>query len=74
VEEGSLYRELESKQAALILWACTVGIFNTGERKGDYLKNYHQVDPGKFVTEAFDMIMRLISRNGVKQYEKENGN
>ena len=73
VEEGSLYGELEIERAALILWACTVGIFNTGEKKGDYLKNYHQVNPKKFVTESFDMIMRLISRNGVNQHEKESG-
>lgn len=71
VEEGSLHRGLENEKAALILWACTVGIFNTGEKKGDYLKNYHQVDPKKFVTESFDMIMRLISRNGVDRYETE---
>ncbi|SBV93128.1 Transcriptional regulator, TetR family [uncultured Eubacteriales bacterium] len=67
VEEGILYRELESEKAALILWACTVGIFNTGEKKGDYLKDYHHVDPRAFVTESFDMIMRMISRNGVNQ-------
>ncbi|MBV4418384.1 TetR/AcrR family transcriptional regulator [Clostridium tyrobutyricum] len=71
VEEGSLYKGLESEKAALILWACTVGVFNTGEKKRDYLKNYHQVDPEKFVTESFDMIMCLISKNGVSQHEKE---
>lgn len=71
VEEGSLRGGLESEKAALILWACTIGVFNTGEKKGDYLKNYHQVDPKEFVTESFDLIMRLISRNGGK-YETEN--
>lgn len=73
VEEGSLYRELEIEKAALILWACTVGIFNTGEKKGGYLKNYHQVDPKRFVTESFDMIMRLIRQNGVSRHETKNG-
>lgn len=73
VEEGSLYRELESEKTALVLWACTVGIFNTGEKKRDYLKNYHQIDSRKFVTESFDMLMRLISRNGGNRYEKESG-
>lgn len=73
VEEGSLQRGLEIEKAALILWACTVGIFNTGEKKKDYLKNYHHVDSKKFVTESFTMIMRLISRNGVNPYEKKDG-
>ncbi len=71
VAEGSLHRELESEKAALLLWACTVGVFNTGEKKGNYLKNYHRIDPGEFVTESFEIIMRLISRNGVNQHEKE---
>lgn len=74
VEEGSLYRKLGIEEAALILWACTVGIFHTGEKKGDYLKNYHQADPKKFVMESFERIMRLIGRNGVNQHEKENCN
>ncbi|MCI1955300.1 MAG: TetR/AcrR family transcriptional regulator [Oscillospiraceae bacterium] len=71
VEEGSLHRGLESEKAALTLWACTVGVFNTGEKKGDYLKNYHQVNPEEFITESFDMIMRLVSRNGGNLHEKE---
>lgn len=74
VEEGSLYRELEIEKAALVLWACTVGVFNTEEKKGAYLKNYHRVDPKKFVTESFDMIMRLISRSGGNQHETESSN
>lgn len=71
VEEGSLLKGLEIEKSALLLWACTVGIFNTGEKKGDYLRTYHRVDPKEFVTESFDRIMRLISRKGVDQYEAE---
>ena len=73
VAEGSLRKGLESEKAALILWACAIGVFNTGEKKGAYLKNYHQTDPREFVTEAFDRIMRLISRNGVSRHETESG-
>ena len=71
VAEGSLHSGLESEQAALLLWACTIGIFNTGEKKSDYLKNYHQTDANNFVTASFELIMRLISRNGVNEHEKE---
>lgn len=73
VKEGSLNRELEAEKAALVLWACTVGIFNTGQKKGAYLKNYHQVGPGEFVTESFAMIMRLIRRDEGSQHEKKDG-
>lgn len=73
VREGSLRSGLESETTALILWACTIGVFNTGEKKGDYLKNYHHIDPGEFVTKSFDTVMRLISRNGGGSYEEKNG-
>lgn len=61
VQEGSLHSGLDSEETALILWACTVGVFNTAEKKSDYLKNYHQTDARKFVADAFEMMMRLIS-------------
>ena len=70
VKEGSLHKELASEKAALILWACTVGIFNTGEKKGDYLKNYHRINPREFVTESFAMLMSLISRDGVSNQQE----
>ncbi|MFA9381710.1 MAG: TetR/AcrR family transcriptional regulator [Acetanaerobacterium sp.] len=73
VNEGTLHSGLDSEKAALILWACTIGVLNTGEKKGNYLKNYHRINPQEFVTESFNMIMHLISRNGVNKYEKEIG-
>lgn len=71
VEEGSLRRGLESEQAALTLWACAIGVFNTAEKKGDYLRTCHRVDPREFVTGFFEMIMGLITGNGGNRYEKE---
>ena len=68
--EGSLHSELDSEQAALFLWACTVGVYNTGKKKTDYLRNFHNIDSKTFVEESFNMIMRLISRNGVDHHEK----
>lgn len=63
-EEGSLKECLMSRKAALILWACTIGVFNTCERKSGYLKNYQQVAPNELVTCYFDMLMELMRRNG----------
>lgn len=72
VAEGSLRSGLDSEKAALTLWACTVGIFNTGEKKSDYLSNYHQTGSAEFVTESFKLVMRLLRRNGDDENEAEN--
>lgn len=62
VEEGSLKSEVSSETTALILWSCTIGIYNTVNIKGEYLKNYHNTDPNEFITESFKLFMQLISR------------
>mgnify|MGYP002353582991 CR=1 FL=1 len=71
VAEGTLQAGLDSEAAALTLWACTIGIFNTGEKKSDYLEKYHQIDSQSFVLESFHLMIRLIGRNGVFLDEKE---
>lgn len=71
--EGSLHDGLDSEQAALFLWACTVGVYNTGKKKADYLKDFHKIDSKEFVTESFYLIMRLISKDGVNHHERESG-
>lgn len=68
--EGTLRSGLDTEQTALILWACTIGIYNTGKKKSDYLKNYHGVDSNAFITESFQLMMKLIDRNGEKRDEK----
>lgn len=70
VAEGTLRSGLDTERTALILWACTIGVYNTGKKKGDYLKNYHGVDSNEFITESFQLIMRLIGKNGGDQDEK----
>lgn len=70
VAEGTLRNGLDTEQAALILWACTIGVYNTGKKKGNYLKNYHGVDPNEFITESFQLMIRLIGTSGGDQDEK----
>lgn len=70
VVEGSLHSGLDTEQAALLLWACTIGIYNTGKKKGDYLKNYHGVDSSQFISDSFQLIMQLIGKNKGDQDEK----
>jgi AcrR family transcriptional regulator len=70
VAEGTLRNGLDTEQTALILWACTIGVYNTGKKKGDYIKNYHGLDPDEFISESFQLIIQMISRNGGNQNEK----
>lgn len=58
--EGTLESGLDSNKTALILWAYTVGVFNAGAKKRGYLDNYHHISVEEFVTEAFQLAMRLI--------------
>ncbi len=69
--EGTLRSGLGTEQTALILWACTIGIYNTGKKKGDYLENYHGINPDEFISESFQLIMQLISRSGGDRNEKD---
>ena len=70
VAEGTLRSGLDIEQSALILWACTIGVYNTGKKKDYYLKNYFGVDPNEFISESFQLIMRLIVKSGGDQDEK----
>lgn len=70
VSEGTIQTEFGTEQAALILWACTIGIYNTGKKKADYLKKYHGVDPNDFISGSFQLIMKLIRKDGGSLNEK----
>ncbi len=60
IEEGTLRKDLDRHSTALILWAYTVGVFNTGKKKSSYLKNYHHISTNEFIMEAFHLVMKLI--------------
>ena len=64
VAEGSLRGGLEIEKTALILWACTIGVFVTGEKKRQYLMDYHQTEPDAFVSDAFELVIRSIRAEG----------
>lgn len=64
VAEGSLRTRIDIEKTALVLWACTIGIFTTGRKKSYYLKDYHQTEPVSFITSAFELILRSIQKDG----------
>lgn len=70
VAEGSLRNGLGTKQTALMLWACTIGVYNTAKKKGDYLQKYHSVAPNEFISESFQLVMRLIGTGKGDRDEK----
>ncbi len=71
--EGTLMSGLDAEKTALILWASTVGVYNTAKKKAEYLRNYHGIESGEFLTESFHWMMLMIGEDGGNQDEKKNG-
>ncbi|MDK2967398.1 TetR/AcrR family transcriptional regulator [Lacrimispora sp.] len=63
-KDGSFKRDLECEKTALILWAFTIGVFNAGGKKKEYLKNYHNITVEEFFEESFTMAIQLVSAKG----------
>lgn len=63
-EEGILREGIDEEKTALILWACTIGVFVTGEKKNQYLMEFHRTEQEEFVREAFNMVIRSICKEG----------
>lgn len=60
VAEGSVRNDLNIVKAALALWACILGVFNTANKKKYYLENYHKIASDDLVSEAFQLMIRSI--------------
>lgn len=60
IESGALRCELDVVKTALVLWSCIVGVFNTVNRKSQYLMHYHKTNPDEIVTEAFNLLIKSI--------------
>ena len=61
VAEGTLRPGLDVRQTTLLLWACAVGVCNTAQKKGDYLRRYHSVEPSDFTAHSLELMLNLIS-------------
>ncbi len=60
VEDGSIRSEIDITNTALVLWACSVGVFNTINNKAKYIMHYHNRNSNEIVLEAFNFFMRSI--------------
>ena len=60
-DDGSLKSDMDCEKTALILWSFTVGAFQAGRRKKDYLENYHRITVEEFLEECFKLLLRLVT-------------
>ncbi|MDF2885715.1 MAG: TetR/AcrR family transcriptional regulator [Lacrimispora sp.] len=58
--DGSFKRDMDCEKTALILWAFTVGVFQAGGRKKEYLENYHHTTVEEFLEESFRLMIQLV--------------
>lgn len=58
--DGSFKRDMNCEKTALILWAFTIGVFNAGGRKKEYLENYHHTSVEDFLEESFQLMIQLV--------------
>lgn len=71
VEEGVIRGELDIINTAIVLWSCTIGLFNTLIKKRNYIEHYHNRNSEKLLFEGLDMLMISIeNKNGGKENEK----
>jgi AcrR family transcriptional regulator len=72
VEEGLIRGDIDIKNTAIILWSCTIGLFNTLIKKRNYIQNYHERSSEKLIIEGLDLLLFAINnKNGELENEKE---
>jgi AcrR family transcriptional regulator len=65
VEEGLIRGDIDIKNTAIILWSCTIGLFNTLIKKRNYIQNYHERNSERLILEGLDLLLLAIkNKNG----------
>ncbi|MGJ7913381.1 TetR/AcrR family transcriptional regulator [Neobacillus sp. LXY-1] len=60
VEEGSIRKDLDLLNTAVILWSTTIGVFNVAKKKANYIKHYHHRNSEELIPEAFELLLTSI--------------
>jgi len=60
IKEGVVRGDLDTVNTAIILWSCTIGIFNTLDKKRNYIMQFHKRNPEELLLESFDILLRSI--------------
>lgn len=61
-EEGSIRKDLDLLNTALILWSSTIGVFNVAKKKANYIKYYHHRNSEELIPEALELLLTSISK------------
>jgi len=73
IEEGVIRSELDITSTAIVLWSCTLGLYNTLRKKRNYIEHYHKRNPEKLLMEGLDMLMMFIEKENGEKQNSENG-
>ncbi|SHO48890.1 TetR/AcrR family transcriptional regulator [Anaerocolumna xylanovorans] len=60
ISDGTFLSVLNPEKTALILWSCTLGIFNTADKKENYLKNYYNLTGEELINGSYSLILGSI--------------
>ncbi len=60
ISDGTFLPGLNAEKTALILWSCTLGIFNTADKKEHYLKNYYNLTGDELLRESYSLLLNSI--------------
>ncbi|WP_446897120.1 TetR/AcrR family transcriptional regulator [Clostridium sp. LBM24168] len=71
--EKSIRSDMDVVKTALVLWSCMLGVYNTANKKKNYIENYHGTTPEELISLAFELIMRSIKAEsgGIVNEQKE---
>lgn len=60
ISDGTFLPGLNAERTALILWSCTLGLFNTADKKEYYLKNYYHLTGDELLQESYTILLHSI--------------
>lgn len=63
IAKGVFLPGLKPDRTALVLWSCALGIFNTADKKEQYLKNYYNLSGEELLYESYSLILGSILKH-----------
>lgn len=71
IANGTFLPGLHPEKTALILWSCTLGIFNTADKKENYLKNYYNLTGEELLYDSYSLILGSILRKESSSHSRK---
>lgn len=71
IKEGLIRSEIDVTNTAILLWSCTIGLFNTLIKKRNYIEHYHNRTSEELLLEGLDFFKESIkNKNGGMKNEE----